>query len=222
MVVLPQPRWLLTVAVIWLGLFAWASLADSIPVCETLECPPYCEIRKLAEFSVRDYPIRKWVVRPDIKEFSFDNATRAGFQSLLHYISGKNEDGLRISMTAPVVTGVRPSGGPFCESSFSVQFFLPAAVQDAPPRPLPGTQAEVRPLGGCMAVRQFSGFARDDSVAVEAARLYEAILAAGMDVEAGDDGSYLVAQYEDPHTVHDRHNEILMPHRYDHIYEHLY
>lgn len=50
-------------------------------------------------------------------------------QKLFKYISGANEPGDKIAMTAPVRVLVHPSDGPFCESKFTVSFFVPFKFQ---------------------------------------------------------------------------------------------
>jgi hypothetical protein len=50
-------------------------------------------------------------------------------QRLFKYISGENEAGSKIEMTAPVRVKVYPSQGPFCGNNFTVSFFVPFAYQ---------------------------------------------------------------------------------------------
>lgn len=52
-----------------------------------------------------------------------------GAQKLFNYIGGKNEAGDKIAMTAPVRVLVHPSEGPFCESNFTVSFYVPFKFQ---------------------------------------------------------------------------------------------
>lgn len=46
-------------------------------------------------------------------------------QRLFKYIGGENEEKKKIEMTTPVRSLVTPSDGPFCESKFTVSFFVP-------------------------------------------------------------------------------------------------
>ncbi|XP_020424963.1 heme-binding protein 2 [Prunus persica] len=90
-------------------------------------------------------------------------------QWLFEYIQGKNKYGEKIEMTAPVLSEVSPSDGPFCESSFVVSFYVPKKNQENPP-PAEGLHLQ-KWKTTYVAVRQFSGFVSDDSVGEEAAAL---------------------------------------------------
>lgn len=50
-------------------------------------------------------------------------------QRLFAYISGGNVPRKRVEMTAPVRSLVTPTEGPFCETKFTVSFFVPFDVQ---------------------------------------------------------------------------------------------
>lgn len=57
-------------------------------------------------------------------------------QKLFKYIGGNNEEKEKIAMTCPVRVLVHPSEGPFCESNFTISFFVPLAFQVRPGTPL--------------------------------------------------------------------------------------
>lgn len=133
---------------------------------------------------------------------------------LFDYIQGKNEYGAKIEMTAPVITEVSPSDGPFCTSSFVVSFYVPKKNQPNPP---PAKGLHVQRWGvRYAAVRQFGGFVSDDTIGQEAAALYSSlkgsswasVISEGM---KGDPKKvYTVAQYNSPFEFTDRVNEIWM------------
>jgi len=96
--------------------------------------------------------------------------------SLFQYIQGRNVDGARIPMTAPVLTAIKPSGGPFCSSTFTVKFFVPPQFSSAPPKPSEGLGVDIVTLPTrCVAVRRFPGFATDFNVAQEAKLLADSL-----------------------------------------------
>ena len=130
---------------------------------------------------------------------------------LFNYISGKNVEGKKIEMTAPVLTEVLPSDGPFCKSSFIVSFYVPKVNQPNPPA-AEGLHAQ-KWAPTYAAVRQFGGFAGDYDIGKEAAALKASL--AGTKWYAAVDGSrksskssYVVAQYNAPFEFEDRVNEI--------------
>lgn len=133
---------------------------------------------------------------------------------LFDYIQGKNEYKQKIEMTAPVITQVYPSDGPFCTSSFVVSFYLPSINQADPP---PAQNLHVQKwVLKYAAVRQFNGFVSDSDLGKEAAALHASLIASGWSAavdkgRAADPTSvYTVAQYNSPFEFNDRVNEIWM------------
>jgi len=118
-------------------------------------------------------------------------------------------------MTAPVLTQVSPSDGPFCTSSFVVSFYVPRKNQPNPP---PAEGLHVQKWGvKYAAVRQFGGFVSDGSIGDEAAALYSSLAGTNWASlvnkgrEAADPKSvYTVAQYNSPFEFTGRVNEIWM------------
>ncbi|KAJ4982099.1 hypothetical protein NE237_032936 [Protea cynaroides] len=182
------------------------------PSCSRIECPSYDVIHVGNGFEIRRYNSPMWTSTSPIQDISFNKATRSGFLQLFDYIQGKNEYKEKIEMTAPVITQVSPSDGPFCASSFIVSFYLPKVNQADP---APAKELHVQKWGTVYAaVRQFSGFVSDDDLGKEAAALYESLdgssWSAAVDKgRAADPTSvYTVAQYNSPFEFEKRVNEI--------------
>ena len=114
-------------------------------------------------------------------------------------------------MTAPVLTEVSPSDGPFCASTFAVSFYVPAKNQADPP---PAEGLRVRRWAGARfaAVRRFGGFVADADVGEQAARLDASLQGTrwAAAVNEGQAASYVVAQYNSPFEFSGRVNEIWM------------
>uniref|UniRef100_A0A6N2M797 SOUL heme-binding protein n=1 Tax=Salix viminalis TaxID=40686 RepID=A0A6N2M797_SALVM len=110
-----------------------------------------------------------WMSTSSIQDISLVEAPETGFLRLFDYIQGKNSYEEKIEMTAPVITEVSPSDGPFCESSFTVSFYVPKENQANPP-PAKGLHVQ-RWKPTYVAVRQFKGFVTDSNVGEEAAAL---------------------------------------------------
>ncbi|CAL4952311.1 unnamed protein product [Urochloa decumbens] len=185
------------------------------PTCERIECPAYEVVDSANGFEIRRYTDAMWVSTSPIEDISFVAATRTGFLQLFKYIQGKNAYNETIEMTAPVLTDVSPSDGPFCASSFVVSFYVPAKNQADPP---PAEGLHVRRWAGdrYAAVRRFGGFVADADVGEQAAHLDASLQgtrwAAAVNEGRAEDPktSYTVAQYNSPFEFSGRVNEIWM------------
>ncbi|KAJ6423611.1 hypothetical protein OIU84_024560 [Salix udensis] len=161
------------------------------PSCSRIECPVFDVIQLGNGYEIRRYNSSVWMSTSSIQDISLVEATRTGFLRLFDYIQGKNSYEEKIEMTAPVITEVSPSDGPFCESSFTR--WKPTYV----------------------AVRQFKGFVTDSNVGEEAAALQaslaDTIWAAAIEKSLPDSTTvYAVAQYNSPFEFDNRVNEIWM------------
>lgn len=182
------------------------------PNCKRIECPEYDVIHVGNGFEIRRYNSSTWMSTSAIDDISFVGATRTGFLKLFDYIQGKNQYNQKIEMTAPVMTQVKPSDGPFCSSSFVVSFYIPKENQANPP---PAKGLHVQKWGVTyLAVRQFGGFVKDTDVGQEAATLHDSLAGTvwsdAIDKShAGEDTTlYTVAQYNSPFEFNNRVNEI--------------
>uniref|UniRef100_A0A1D1YMI0 Heme-binding protein 2 n=1 Tax=Anthurium amnicola TaxID=1678845 RepID=A0A1D1YMI0_9ARAE len=188
---------------------------DPAPTCGRIECPDFDVVEEGNGYEIRRYNSTAWMsTATPIDDISLVEATRKGFRLLFDYIQGKNEFGEKIEMTAPVITEVSPSDGPFCTSSFVVSFYVPKKNQANPP---PADGLHLQKWGiKYAAIRQFGGFVSDSNVGEEAAALY-ASLAGTKWSSAVDKGRskdptsvYTVAQYNSPFEFSGRVNEIWM------------
>ncbi|KAG9448020.1 hypothetical protein H6P81_014148 [Aristolochia fimbriata] len=184
------------------------------PTCNRIECPKFNVIHAESEFEIRKYNSTMWSSTSPIEDISFVDATRKGFLQLFDYIQGKNDNKEKIEMTAPVITQVSPSDGPFCASSFVVSFYVPAKNQPNPP-PAKGLHTQ-KWSSKYAAVRQFTGFVADSDVGQEAAALYASLSgsrwAVAVDRATSGDATavYTLAQYNSPFEFNNRVNEIWM------------
>ncbi|KAE8680055.1 Ubiquitin-specific protease 15, putative isoform 1 [Hibiscus syriacus] len=157
------------------------------PTCNRIECPSFDVIQQ-----GNGYEIRR----------------------LFDYIQGKNKYKQQIEMTAPVITEVLPSDGPFCESSFTVSFYVPKVNQANPP-PAEGLHLQ-RWKSTYVAIRQFGGFVTDYNIAEEAAALQASlegtVWSGAIERTRKNNGTsvYTVAQYNSPFEFSGRVNEIWM------------
>ncbi|KAM3395913.1 heme-binding protein 2 [Capsicum galapagoense] len=182
------------------------------PICERIECPNYELIESGKDYEIRLYDSPMWMSTAPIDDISMYSASRTGFFRLFDYIQGKNSYKETIEMTAPVLTQVKPSDGPFCASSFVVSFYIPKKNQPNPPA---AKGLHLQKWGKTyVAVRQFGGFATDDNVPKEAAALSASIAgtkwAAAIEKSQAKDNTtmYTKAAYNSPFEFKNRVNEI--------------
>ncbi|KAK9277028.1 hypothetical protein L1049_006567 [Liquidambar formosana] len=129
--------------------------------CDATETPQYTVVHSEPDFDIRLYAESYWMSAL-VRGISFEKSTEEGFHRLYQYIHGANLNSSRLMMTAPVLTSITPTGHGF---EYLVRFFLPAKYEGIPPQPNPELNLlfyEWR--SHCIAVRKFSGFAKDDTI----------------------------------------------------------
>ncbi|XP_053194882.1 heme-binding protein 2 [Scomber japonicus] len=178
--------------------------SSSLEFCtETQQCLLFDLICETGDYEVRHYKSVKWV---STKETSFfmEMASMRAFRRLFQYITGANENGKKIDMTAPVL--VKMVDKRFWEMGvYTMSFLLPADHQMNPPKPtddkvyieqMPDTKVYVRSYGGWMTSMSDSNNAKSlssalNSVSAEYKR-----------------GFHYAAGYNSPMTMFNRHNEV--------------
>ncbi|EEF51963.1 heme-binding protein 2 [Ricinus communis] len=175
-----------------------------------IEKPQYQVIHAESDFEVRLYYESSWMAAP-VTEISFEKATLDGFHRLFQFIQGANLNWTRIPMTAPVVTSIVPGAGPFQSSAYYVLFYLPLKFQADPPVPLPELHLKPYVQGSrCIAVRTFSGFAKDDNIVKEAKKLAASLSRSpwANRTSLESKSAYSIAQYDAPFHFIGRVNEV--------------
>ncbi|KAF5732167.1 heme-binding protein 2-like [Tripterygium wilfordii] len=188
---------------------AAVNLLFVVATCEAIESPQYTVVHKESDFEVRLYRESKWISAP-VRELSFQKATLFGFHRLFQYIEGANLNFSRIPMTAPVLTSIVPGAGPLHSSAYFVRFYLPEKFQANPPVPLPELKLKQYTWDSrCVAVRKFSGFAKDDNIVREAEKLAFSLSSSPWANATSDSSdAYSIAQYDSPFQFFDRLNEV--------------
>lgn len=130
---------------------------------------------------------------------------------LFQYIQGANLNNSRIPMTKPVLTSIVPGAGPLHSYAYLVRFYLPTKFQGTPPLPL--KELNLKPISQpshCVAVRKFSGFARDSNVVTEAERLATSLSRSVWSNSTSSESryAYSIAQYNSPFRIFGRLNEV--------------
>ena len=122
---------------------------------------------------------------------------------LYQYIHGANLNHTRLAMTAPVLTTIT-------EASYFVKLSLSASYEGNPPQPDPELNLQVEKWRDkCIAIRKFSGFARDDNIHEEA-EAPGTSLNEHWNGTLENKGSYTIAQYNASSQISGRFNEAWM------------
>nr|AVY91778.1 SOUL heme-binding [Saccharum hybrid cultivar SP80-3280] len=161
------------------------------------ETPQYTMVHAESDFEVRLYRDTVWMSTPTPDIPSFHVATKLSFH--------------RIRMTTPVLTSVVPGAGPLHSSAYFVRLYLPTKFQASPPVPLP--ELNLHPdtwPSHCIAVRSFSGYARDKNVVEEAEKLAMSLSRSpwANSTNYPSNSAYSVAQYNSPFRIIGRVNEV--------------
>ncbi|XBI63444.1 hypothetical protein VPH35_043855 [Triticum aestivum] len=185
-------------------------LALLSPDARGSESPQYATVHAESDFEVRHYRDTVWMSAPS-DDTSFHVATKLGFHRLFQYLMGANLNSSRIRMTTPILTSIVPGAGPLHSSAYFVRLYLPLEFQASPPVPLPELNLHPdRWPGHCVAVRSFSGYARDHNVVEEAEKLALSLSRSpwGNSTNHPSKNAYSIAQYNSPFRIVGRVNEV--------------
>ena len=191
--------------------FAASASADKPKFCHGIDCPDYTVTGTVqatnATLEMRTYPGALWV-STDIKTNNEDDAQNTGFERLFQYISGANDKSEKVDMTSPVMTRVKEAGqGPFCNTTFTVSFFVPFVHQDDAPTPTASDVYLDKVIDRNVAVLQGSGFWKQDDVLMNVQKAGAALQEKAIKFNTT---TYTFAGYDPPFRLFDRHNEIWM------------
>ncbi len=179
---------------------AGIAAASEAEVYKGYETPPYAVIRTDGPVEMRRYDphvVAEVRVRGDRQA-----AAGRGFRTLAGYIFGKNDDGAKVAMTAPVT---QLPADPARET-WDIRFMMPAAF-DVDTLPVPDDAAIrlTRTDAETQAVIRFSGFWTDAKLTQQADALRAWAEAEGVALE----GAPRFYFYDDPFTLpFNRRNEV--------------
>lgn len=190
----------------------WLALAMAM-ADESVDAPQFTTVHTESHFDIRLYRPSSWMTAP-LSEISFEIATLRGFHKLFQYSQGANMNFSRIPISFPVLTGIVSDSGPFHSPGYIVRLYLPTPFQKIPPTPLYELDLKAEYWDSmCIAVRKFSGFARDINVAKQANLLENSLQRspwanATMGKSGATKDSYTIAQYNTPFKHVGRLNEV--------------
>ncbi|KAM6972043.1 uncharacterized protein soul5l [Aplochiton taeniatus] len=125
---------------------------------ESKECLEYELVCKTDEYEVRHYSPTRWV-STDAEAYFMGVGAAMAFRRLFQYLTGANEGGVQMEMTAPVLVKIPEETRMWEPAIYTLNFLLPAAYQDSPPTPtneklyftdMPDMDVYVRSYGGWM------------------------------------------------------------------------
>jgi len=177
--------------------------------CHDLDCPAFTvEDEDVApDIELRSYPAAQWV-STNITDARYDEASRSGFLKLYKYISGDNEGGKQIEMTAPIKVHVIPGASPEIKDQFKVSFFVPMSLQGSAPKPNDAKVYLVDTQAGKYFVYSYPGFTYESKVMD---KLYTALEGLNKTDYKYDASSFFTASYDSPIRLINRHNEVWIP-----------
>ncbi|XP_041032864.1 heme-binding protein 2-like [Carcharodon carcharias] len=171
---------------------------------EVKECLNYDIVCETPDYEVRHYNASKWVAT-NITSLLMEFAGYQGFTRLYQYIQGKNVEGKRIDMTAPVLLKIPQNEGTVEFKNYIIHFLIPVNYQQSPPAPIdtniyfidfPDMYAYVKSFGGWLLTLNSKFYA---------SKLKQQLNNAA---ERYDSSYYYGAGYNSPKTLVDRHNEV--------------
>ncbi|XP_035038261.2 DNA-directed RNA polymerase II subunit rpb1 [Hippoglossus stenolepis] len=125
---------------------------------ESKECLQFELVCKTDEYEVRHYSPTRWV-STDAEAYFMGVGAAMAFRRLFQYITGANDGGVQMDMTAPVLVKIPEETRMWEPAIYTLNFPLPAAYQDKPPAPtcdklyfteMPEMDVYVRSYGGWM------------------------------------------------------------------------
>ncbi|KAJ8384658.1 hypothetical protein AAFF_G00199900 [Aldrovandia affinis] len=123
---------------------------------ETEECLLFDLVCKTKEYEVRRYGPARWV-STDAEALFMEVGGTVAFRRLYKYITGANEEGVKINMTAPILVKIPEERRMWKATVYTLSFLLPSAYQESPPEPtnekvyftdMPDMTVYVRSYGG--------------------------------------------------------------------------
>ncbi|XP_057201577.1 heme-binding protein 2 [Triplophysa rosa] len=171
---------------------------------ETKECLLYDLVCEGDGYEVRHYDSAKWVTA-EAESYFMEIAISRAFRKLFKYITGENEAGAKIDMTAPVLIKSKEDKSMLESSVYVLSFLLPSDYQANPPKPTdlsvyftdtPDMKVYVKSYGGWM-------------VSVKAKMQSKQLKTSLDNVQASYESDYHYdVGYNSPMKLLNRHNEV--------------
>ncbi|XP_041482472.1 heme-binding protein 1-like [Lytechinus variegatus] len=169
-----------------------------------VETPNYEVISKTDVYEERKYAAAKWAVTK-VEGKKYKDSSSEGFMKLFKYITGTNETGKKVSMTAPVCFFCQPGDDDWntMKQVYNVGFLLPKKNVDDPPKPKDDDITFRNTPEATMYVRKFGGYAGEKEIIQEIQKLR-----AALSEDQYKDGCFYFCGYDPPMKPVGRTNEV--------------
>ncbi|XP_072104238.1 heme-binding protein 2-like [Mobula birostris] len=188
------------------SIFQTTRTSNSRPVhCrEVKKCFNYDLICENSGYEVRHYNSSTWIAT-NVTSFFMEFASYEGFTKLFQYIQGKNEEGKKINMAAPVLLKIPESERIMEMKNYTVHFLLPEAYQENPPTPTDPDVYFIEFPKMYVFVKSFGG-----SLLTWNSKFYSSRLKAELNKadQSFISDYYYGTGYNRPKTLFDQHNEV--------------
>ncbi|KAK9865248.1 hypothetical protein WJX84_003692 [Apatococcus fuscideae] len=180
--------------------------------CNGLSCPKFKVSEITSEYVVRQYANMSYAGIV-VEDKAPEAAQAKGFKALFGYISGKNDEGVKIPMTVPVLTSYLPKRnethppGPEAQKNFTISFYLQPKIAEDPPKPLDSRVKIINVPSSKVYVTSFGGYAPTPKVLGILKHFIKALKDDDVEVSL-DSGMIFLAVYDAPFKFFGRHNEL--------------
>jgi hypothetical protein len=192
------------------SLFSFSLSASAPSFCNGLECPEFSVISQSDNIEIREYKTSHWV-STNLNNGHQDDLRKTGFWRLYNYITGKNEQKLKINMTAPVLFKINASTA-FSEEDqvYTMSFYLGDKFQSddsSSSAPIPTEQGVFlqKLESNRYAVISYSGYSNQFKQEENLRNLGSYLKSNQIKF---NDSHYFFAGYDSPYRVFNRHNEV--------------
>ncbi|PON44875.1 SOUL heme-binding protein [Parasponia andersonii] len=204
------------VAIVYLSIIHNLIVPSS--TARSIESPQYTVVYTESDFEVRLYKECSWMSALVQGTTSFENSTKDGFHRLYQYIHGANLNSTKIPLSAPVLTSIINASSSH-GLDYYVMIYQSPKYERASLQPLPELNLQLNKWKShCIAIRKFSGFAKDDNIDKEVESLRNSLnkhLSSNnmssngtVPITVDKNSSYTIAQYNSSRHLTGRLNEV--------------
>lgn len=184
--------------------------------CHDLDCPAFKPVQTIVvdkdtTIYERCYEESVWA-RTESTGKKDSSASKGMFKKLFNYIQGDNDKGVKIAMTAPVLTHVRDADKKENTINVQMNFFVPPSKVKDIPQPSASDVSIATQPPMCVYVITYGGWQMGVSKKLwqMKQRLVEGLTKKGLEDTYDADAGMFFAGYDAPYKLWNRHNEVMV------------